>query len=93
MVRYLVSALLDAWFAYRTGSLWMSIDLHWANNLGSSVLIGTDVDVIPSMAPVISNSASQMLSGDSQRSPSGLARAAATLGDSRPGSSRPQSQI
>jgi membrane protease YdiL (CAAX protease family) len=49
----LVSALLYAWFAYRTGALWTAIGLHWANNLGNSVLVGTDIDVIPSLAPVI----------------------------------------
>lgn len=53
MVPYFVSGLLYAWFAYRTGALWMTIGLHWANNLGNAVLIGTDVDVIPSLAPVI----------------------------------------
>ena len=31
----------------------MAIGLHWANNLGNSVLIGTDIDVLPSLAPVI----------------------------------------
>jgi membrane protease YdiL (CAAX protease family) len=53
MLPYLVSALLYAWFAYRTGALWMAIGLHWANNLGNSVLVGTDMDVLPSLAPVI----------------------------------------
>ena len=53
LLPYLVSALLYAWFAYRTGALWMAIGLHWANNLGNSVLVGTDMDVLPSLAPVI----------------------------------------
>ncbi|NEX22046.1 CPBP family intramembrane metalloprotease [Thiorhodococcus mannitoliphagus] len=53
LLPYLVSALLYAWFAYRTGALWMAIGLHWANNLGNSVLVGTEIDVIPSLAPVI----------------------------------------
>jgi hypothetical protein len=53
LLPYLVAALLYAWFAYRTGALWMAIGLHWANNLGNSVLIGTDIDVLPSLAPVI----------------------------------------
>ncbi len=53
LLPYLVSALLYAWFAYRTGALWTAIGLHWANNLGNSVLVGTDIDVIPSLAPVI----------------------------------------
>ena len=53
LLPYLVSALLYGWFAYRTGSLWTAIGLHWANNLGNSVLVGTDMDVLPSLAPVI----------------------------------------
>jgi len=53
LLPYLVSALLYAWFAYRTGALWAAIGLHWANNLGNSVLVGTDMDVLPTLAPVI----------------------------------------
>lgn len=53
MLPYLISGLLFGWFAYRTGALWMAIGLHWANNLGNSILIGTDVDVLPSLAPII----------------------------------------
>ncbi len=53
LLPYLVSALLYAWFAYRTGALWAAIGLHWANNFSNSVLIGTDMDVLPSLAPVI----------------------------------------
>ena len=53
LLPYLVPALLYAWFAYRTGALWMAIGLHWANNLGNTVLVGTDFDVLPSLAPVI----------------------------------------
>jgi membrane protease YdiL (CAAX protease family) len=53
LLPYLASALLYAWFAYRTGALWAAIGLHWANNLGNSVLVGTDMDVLPSLAPVI----------------------------------------
>ena len=53
MLPYLVSAILYGWFAYRTGALWTAIGLHWANNLGNSVLVGTDMDILPSLAPVI----------------------------------------
>jgi len=53
LLPYLVSALLYAWFAYRTGALWAAIGLHWANNLGNSLLVGTNMDVLPTLAPVI----------------------------------------
>ena len=48
---YLVSGLLYAWAAWRTGSLWMALGLHWGNNYTSLVLIGTKGDVLPSAAP------------------------------------------
>jgi hypothetical protein len=50
---YLVSGLLFGWFAYRTGSLWMAMGLHFANNLGNAIFIGSDIDILPSLAPVI----------------------------------------
>lgn len=31
----------------------MAIGLHWANNLGNTVLVGTDFDVLRSLALVI----------------------------------------
>jgi hypothetical protein len=36
----------------------MTIGLHWANNLGNSALVGTDMDVLPSLAPLIIEDAS-----------------------------------
>lgn len=55
LLPYLAQALLYGWFAYRTGALWTAIGLHWANNLSNVILVGTDIDVIPSLAPVIIN--------------------------------------
>jgi membrane protease YdiL (CAAX protease family) len=48
---YLISGLLYAWAAWRTGSLWMALGLHWSNNYTSLVLMGTKGDVLPSAAP------------------------------------------
>lgn len=53
MLPYLVSGILFGWFAYRTGSLWMAMGLHFANNFGNAILIGTDIDIVPTLAPVI----------------------------------------
>ena len=47
---YLMSGLVYAWAAYRTGSLWMGLGLHWSNNYTSLVLIATHGDVLPSAA-------------------------------------------
>ena len=51
MVPYLITGLLLAWAAYRTGSLWMAAGVHWSNNFSTIVLIGTRGDVLPSVAP------------------------------------------
>lgn len=48
---YMISGLLYAWAAWRTGSLWMALGLHWSNNFTSVVLIGTKGDFLPSAAP------------------------------------------
>lgn len=52
LVPYLVSGLLYGWVAYRTGSLWMSVGLHFNNNLGGLVLFGVSGDVLKTVAPV-----------------------------------------
>lgn len=53
MAPYIISALLYAWAAYRTGSLWMALGLHLSNNYSSLVLIGTIGDALPSAAPYL----------------------------------------
>ena len=53
MIPYIISAVLYAWAAYRTGSLWMALGLHLSNNFSSLVLIGTKGDVLPSAAPFL----------------------------------------
>lgn len=51
LMPYLISGLLLGWIAYRTGSLWMALGLHFCNNYMSLVLIGTKGDVLPTAAP------------------------------------------
>lgn len=51
LVPYAISGALYGWAAYRTGSLWMGLGLHFANNYSSVALIGTPGDVLPSAAP------------------------------------------
>lgn len=50
---YIISGLLLGWAAYRSGSLWMSLGLHLANNYSNAVLLGTKGDILPSGAPFI----------------------------------------
>lgn len=50
-IPYLIAGIFYGWFAYRTGSLWMSLGLHLSNNFGSLVFVGTRGDVLPSAAP------------------------------------------
>jgi uncharacterized protein len=52
LIPYLVSGLLFAWAAYRTGSLWMSVGLHWSNNLSGLVMFGVAGDALKTVAPV-----------------------------------------
>ncbi|GAA4397876.1 hypothetical protein GCM10023168_03310 [Fodinibacter luteus] len=54
LLPYIVSGLLYGWAAWRTGSLVLGAGLHWANNLGGEVLIGTKDDVLKSVAPWVS---------------------------------------
>jgi membrane protease YdiL (CAAX protease family) len=51
MIPYLLAGWLYAWAAYRTGSLWMGLGLHLANNYSGLALVGTKGDVLPSAAP------------------------------------------
>lgn len=48
---YIIAAVLFAWAAYRSGSLWMALGLHLANNYSGLVLVGTKGDALPSAAP------------------------------------------
>ena len=51
LLPYLVDGLAFGWVAYRTGSLWMSLGIHWSNNLSNVVLVGPRGDVLDSAAP------------------------------------------
>jgi hypothetical protein len=53
MAPYFIAGLLYGWAAYRSGSLWMSVALHLANNYTGLVLVGTQGDVLPSAAPYL----------------------------------------
>jgi uncharacterized protein len=53
MTPYLIAGLLYGWAAYRSGSLWMSVALHLANNYTSLVFVGTRGDALPSAAPFL----------------------------------------
>lgn len=50
-IPYLISGLLFGWAAYKSGSLWMPLGLHWGNNLGNVILIGLKGDVLKTVAP------------------------------------------
>ena len=52
-VPYMISGIFYGWFAYRTGSLWMSLGMHLSNNFGSLVFVGTKGDALPSAAPFV----------------------------------------
>jgi len=51
VVPYAISGALYGWVAYRTGSLWMGLGLHFMNNYSSVLLVSTAGDVLPSAAP------------------------------------------
>ena len=52
----LVDGSLLAWQAYRTGSLWMPIGWHWANNFGLMTLIDAkNVDVVQGMPLLVAD--------------------------------------
>jgi hypothetical protein len=52
MLPYFASGLLYGWAAWRTGSLWMALGLHWSNNLAGLLLVGVQGDVLKSVAPL-----------------------------------------
>ncbi len=52
LLPYLIDGLAFGWVAYRTGSLWMSLGIHWSNNLSNVVLVGPRGDVLDSVAPL-----------------------------------------
>nr|WP_315144952.1 type II CAAX endopeptidase family protein [uncultured Flavobacterium sp.] len=58
MIPYFISAVLYGWTAYKSGSLWMAIGLHWSNNFSGMLLIGTNGDVLKSAAPFVAETPS-----------------------------------
>jgi membrane protease YdiL (CAAX protease family) len=50
---YVMVALVWGWVAWRTGSLLVSAALHFVNNAGGSLLVGTRGDIIQSVAPLM----------------------------------------
>ncbi len=50
---YLLAGALYGWAAWRSGSLWMAVALHLANNYTSLVFVGTKGDALPSAAPFL----------------------------------------
>lgn len=53
MLPYLLMALTFAWAAWRTGSLLISMGLHFANNLAIALFVSTKGDVIPTLSPFV----------------------------------------
>ena len=58
MLPYLFFALSLAWAAWRTGSLVMSMGLHFGNNLAVAIFVSTKGDVIPTLSPFVNMDAS-----------------------------------
>lgn len=52
LLPYLMPGLLYGWAAWRTGSLWISIGLHWSNNLSNLLIAGPKDDVLQTVAPL-----------------------------------------
>jgi hypothetical protein len=52
LVPYLTMGLAFGWAAWRSGSLWLPLGMHWANNLSSVILLGLVGDVLPTVAPL-----------------------------------------
>ena len=52
LVPYFATASLWGWVSYRTGSLWASWGLHFANNVYLVLLIGSHDDVVAFIPPV-----------------------------------------
>jgi membrane protease YdiL (CAAX protease family) len=53
MIPYFISSFLYGWAAYKSGSLWMSIGLHWSNNFSGMLLIGANGDKLKTVAPFV----------------------------------------
>lgn len=62
LLPYLVFGLTMAYVAWQTGSLLMSVGLHWANNLMLALVVSTTGDVLPSMAPFVRDAPTQTAS-------------------------------
>lgn len=53
MVPYFVSSVLYGWTAYKSGSLWMAVGLHWCNNFSGMLFIGANGDKLKTVAPFV----------------------------------------
>jgi len=53
MIPYFISSYLYGWAAYKSGSLWMPIGLHWSNNFSGMLLIGANGDKLKTVAPFV----------------------------------------
>lgn len=53
MFPYFFTALSWGWVAWRTGSLFFPAALHFVNNAGNTFLLGTNGDIVKSIAPVL----------------------------------------
>jgi hypothetical protein len=53
LVPYLLMGLTYGWAAWRSGSLWLPLGLHWANNVYATLLIASAGDVLPTGAPLV----------------------------------------
>jgi membrane protease YdiL (CAAX protease family) len=49
---YLLLGTTLGWAAWRSGSLWLPLGIHWANNTYGVLLLGNQGDVLPSGAPL-----------------------------------------
>ena len=57
-VPYVLMGLLYGWAAWRTGSLWLPLGLHWANNTYATLVISGSGDVLPAAGPLARDLAS-----------------------------------
>jgi hypothetical protein len=53
LLPYLIMGLMFGWIAYRSGSLWMPIGIHMANNWFMTVIIGSSTDKIEKFSLII----------------------------------------
>ena len=49
---YLLLGATLGWAAWRSGSLWLPLGMHWANNTYGILILGNQGDVLPSGAPL-----------------------------------------